>query len=133
MVNPINSTRGQTQQRQGEWVNQLSYTRYVFTNGNPSPLQTDPLESAGFEYAVIIWSPDAGAAFDDMDTSAYMAYDVSTGTAIIKESPPSAILPTGEYAGFIGGDRLPAWLVIAMPGPGTLVVELHNPVNRRLR
>jgi len=42
------------------------------------------------------------------------------------------VIATETKVGYIGKPALPAQLVIETPCDGSLVVELHNPVNRRV-
>ena len=134
MVVNIDATRNTALTREGEWSEQKCYVRYTFEPGDDSKIQTDPMETAGFEYAIILWDPDSDGTRLDFDKTSYLAYDVKTGTKYIKENPEGGVvIATDTKAGYIGPGCLPANLVIETPCDGRLVVELHSPVNRRDR
>jgi len=134
MATNIDPTRNSPLSRTGEWGEQRNYARYTFEPADDSKIQTDPIPTAGFEYAVILWDPDSDGTQLDFDKTSYLAYHANTGTKYIKENPEcGVVIATETKVGYIGKPALPAQLVIETPCDGSLVVELHNPVNRRAK
>ena len=133
MVTNIDPTTTNFGNRTGEFANQNTYARYKFEPGTDSKIMTSPMQTAGFEYAIILWNPDTDGTKLDMDKTSYLAYDKESGIHSIKENPEAGIvIATQSKMGYIGPGFLPANLIIETPCDGTLIVELHNPVRRRL-